>query len=245
MTSKTIAISVIAFALLAALAVAGAARSVSTASGPESAAKQAAMQYGVTDATYAGFRDLNQLTQAHEAVAQVRYAEVLGSYHLSLDTPLDNARPAVQPAQGSLGAWKQSHLQGAKSPSSGPQVPAVGPLKTDVLAVVVSSLKGNGLKPGDQIVITVDGGVDRSSGAQEGDPLPTPGQEEIVFLHPNTLDSSKFAVGAPDTRFSVKSDGTVAAVEPGAVGRAHRNDALARFAAAVRAAAASPTLGAR
>lgn len=195
----------------------------------------------IQQAAYARYSDLARLTRFAPVVARVRYVQDLGSYRLALDPPIVNGGPPASPVPSSIGAWKSQPSPVSQPAPIGAQLTDQGPVKTDMLVRVVGTIKGNGVANGDQIVITLDGGQSCTVGPAEGDPLPRPGQEEIVFLWPNSLDASKYATGGPDMRFAVTGTGTVKAVVPGPIAREYDGSTVSAFMGAVRALMPSPT----
>jgi len=197
--------------MVAAIAVSGAAL-VSGASFSE----RSEVMYMTDGPTYA---ELADLTRASSSVAHVKIVSASKSYYL----PFDKASPVVSaPPTDNGGPKDKAREQAPVLPADG--TPPPGVLKTDFTVEIVDNVRGDGLKRGQQVVVSQLGGTvatRRPDGVTEDvlvanpehDELMQVGSEEILFLSQDAGSGKFFTTGGGLGRFKIQPNGTLLAVD--------------------------------
>jgi hypothetical protein len=152
------------------------------------------------------FADVNALTKASHAVAQVKVLSAGKSYVV----PFDAAQVVVTAPQ-SDGKKNQA---GATS-----SIPAIAPkaqglVHTDFTVEVTDAVKGN-LQKSQQIVVTQLGGTEDGGAVlqAEHDPAIQVGATELMFLRQDATTGKFYTTGGGEGRFTVQKNGTLSAVD--------------------------------
>jgi hypothetical protein len=153
------------------------------------------------------FDDVESLTSASQTVAHVRVVGIGKSYVV----PFDAAQ--VHVAAPSTDGPKGQATRQDPPPAAPPQIK--GLYKTDVTVEVIENVRGGNARKGDRLTITHLGGTDERGRvyAAEHDPMPTLGDQEIMFLRQSSSGGKFFTTGGGQGRFKVGSTGQLTPVE--------------------------------
>jgi len=167
------------------------------------------------EATRACCNDFPDLVRHSTLIVVARVTGTMGSRVIPFDPPV-----LVQHTQPSLSGWKAQLAASMPTPTPVPEAEAKaaslpGVIVTDSTISVLRVLRGRDAGPGQEIPVTQMGGT-APSGDQVSDPedpFLQVGNTEVFFLVKDS-DGRYSAVGGPQGRFTVTSNGLLQPVDP-------------------------------
>lgn len=152
------------------------------------------------------YADVNDLTAASQAVAQVKIVSADKPYVVAFDAPVVTVAPAHTDADKKAQAVSAVPL--AKHQET-------GILHTDFTVEVLDNIRGSSIKKGDRLVVTQLGGTQQDGviASAEHDRLMQVGDQEVLFLRHDATSGKYFTTGGGQGRFKVESNGTLSPID--------------------------------
>ncbi len=177
--------------------------------------EQPAHRWFKYEASRACCNDFADLVRSSTLIVVARVTGTLGSRVIPFDPPV-----LVQHPQSALSGWKAQLAASMPTPTPVPAAEATaaslpGVIVTDSTISVLRILRGSGVATGQEIPVTQMGGI-APSGDQVSDPedpFLQVGHTEVFFLDKDA-DGRYSAIGGPQGRFTVTSDGLLQPVDP-------------------------------